>query len=118
MRIKRARERGHMKQEDLARAVGVNIKTVDNWENGRSRPKNRMGALEQVLGDWGFAPDQVDSTDTVGNPPAGAQAVVRQIIEVLDSRFSPAVQVQMIREVIQRDFVPATGTDSQDRLAG
>lgn len=49
-RIKRARERLHMTQSQLASAVGVNVKSVDNWEAGRTTPRNRLGALEEVLG--------------------------------------------------------------------
>lgn len=48
--IKRARERRRWTQRQLADALGVDIKTVDNWENGRTRPRNRIGALEEVLG--------------------------------------------------------------------
>jgi transcriptional regulator with XRE-family HTH domain len=47
--IKRARERSKMTQRELADQVGVNVKTVDNWENGRTHPKNRLGALEEAL---------------------------------------------------------------------
>jgi transcriptional regulator with XRE-family HTH domain len=50
LRIKRARERRRWTQRQLADAVGVNIKTIDNWEAGRTSPKNRLGALEDVLG--------------------------------------------------------------------
>jgi transcriptional regulator with XRE-family HTH domain len=49
-RIKRARERRRWTQRQLADALGVNIKTVDNWEAGRTSPRNRLGALEEVLG--------------------------------------------------------------------
>ena len=48
--IKRARERRRWTQRQLADAVGVNVKTIDNWEAGRTSPRNRLGALEQVLG--------------------------------------------------------------------
>jgi len=48
--IKRARERRRWTQQQLAAALGVNVKTVDNWENGRSRPRNSIGAIEDVLG--------------------------------------------------------------------
>ena len=48
--IKRARERKRWTQRQLADAVGVNVKTVDNWEAGRTSPRNRLGALEEVLG--------------------------------------------------------------------
>lgn len=48
-RIKRARERKRWTQRQLAEALQVNIKTVDNWENGRTFPKNSVGAIEDVL---------------------------------------------------------------------
>lgn len=43
--IKAARERRHLTQQQLADIVGVDRKTVDNWEHGRTSPRNRMGAL-------------------------------------------------------------------------
>lgn len=49
-RIKRARERRRWTQRQLADALRVNIKTVDNWENGRTSPRSSIGALEEVLG--------------------------------------------------------------------
>jgi transcriptional regulator with XRE-family HTH domain len=49
-RIKRARERMRWSQQELADRIGVNRKTVDNWENGRNSPRSSLGALEAVLG--------------------------------------------------------------------
>lgn len=48
--IKRARERKRWTQQQLADRVGVNRKTVDNWENDRSSPRSSIGVLEDVLG--------------------------------------------------------------------
>ena len=47
--IKRARERRGWIQQQLADAVGVDRKTVDNWENGRTSPRNKLGKIEEVL---------------------------------------------------------------------
>lgn len=47
--IKRARERKRWTQQQLAEAVGVSQKTIDNWENGRTEPRSSLGALEVVL---------------------------------------------------------------------
>lgn len=44
--IRDARERRHMTQQQLADLVGVDRKTVDNWEHRRTSPRNRMGALK------------------------------------------------------------------------
>src|ERR1044071_6878196 len=48
-RIKRAREHKRWTQRQLADALQVNVKTVDNWENGRTSPRSSIGALEEVL---------------------------------------------------------------------
>lgn len=48
--IRRARQRKRWTQRQLADRVGVDRKTIDNWENDRSYPRNRVGALEEVLG--------------------------------------------------------------------
>jgi transcriptional regulator with XRE-family HTH domain len=49
-RIKRARERMRWSQQRLADALKVDRKTIDNWENGRTRPRSSVGAIEAVLG--------------------------------------------------------------------
>lgn len=50
LKIKRARERLRMTQEQLAAAIGVSQKTIDNWEHDRRYPKSAIGALQEVLG--------------------------------------------------------------------
>jgi transcriptional regulator with XRE-family HTH domain len=49
-RIRRARERARLSQEELATAVGASVRAVGDWENDRRKPRNRIGALEDVLG--------------------------------------------------------------------
>ena len=39
-----------MRQEDLARKLGVARVTVSNWESGKHPPKRKLGAIEAVLG--------------------------------------------------------------------
>lgn len=48
-RIRRARERKRWTQQQLADALNVDRKTVDNWENGRTRPRSSIGAIETAL---------------------------------------------------------------------
>jgi transcriptional regulator with XRE-family HTH domain len=48
-RIKRAREARRWTQKQLADALKVDRKTVDNWENGRTQPRSSIGAIEDVL---------------------------------------------------------------------
>jgi transcriptional regulator with XRE-family HTH domain len=49
-RIRRARERARLSQEELANLVGASARAVGDWENDRRKPRNRLGALEEVLG--------------------------------------------------------------------
>lgn len=49
-RIRRARERARLSQEELATAVSASVRAVGDWENDRRKPRNRLGALEEVLG--------------------------------------------------------------------
>ncbi|HEY8474996.1 MAG TPA: helix-turn-helix transcriptional regulator [Natronosporangium sp.] len=99
LRLRRARERARLTQRELAERVGVDRKTVGNWESGVSSPRSSLGRLEAVLKDYGFSLDA-----DPWPPPASADAVIRMIVEVLDSAFSPAVQVQMIRDIIEREY--------------
>lgn len=48
--IKRARELKRWTQQDLAVEIGVDRRTVDNWENGRTVPKNSLARIERALG--------------------------------------------------------------------
>lgn len=50
-------------QRRLADELGVDIKSVDNWENNRTRPRSSLGALEEVLG-----------VDLTGEPEPGPLA--------------------------------------------
>jgi len=50
-RIRSARERKGMTQQQLADALGVARETVGNWETGVSTPRNAMGRLRDVLED-------------------------------------------------------------------
>lgn len=47
--IKAARERAKMTQQQLAKQIGVGLRTVGNWERGETVPKNRMAALEELF---------------------------------------------------------------------
>ena len=50
LKIRRARERRRWSQAELAARLNVSQKTVDNWENERTRPKSAIGAIEDLLG--------------------------------------------------------------------
>ncbi len=47
--IKAGRERRHLTQADLAKEMGVSLRTIGSWERGESIPRNRVGALIEAL---------------------------------------------------------------------
>lgn len=75
-RIRRARERRRWTQQRLADALGVSVRTVNDWENGRTQPRSSIGALEDVLG------VRLDSREQQARPIS--PQLRREITEILD----------------------------------
>jgi transcriptional regulator with XRE-family HTH domain len=85
-RIKRARERMRWSQQRLADALSVDRKTVDNWENGRTRPRSSVGALEAILG--------------VSLDPGPEQpSVPRDVLDAIKREVAPEDQQRVIDAV-------------------
>jgi transcriptional regulator with XRE-family HTH domain len=113
--IKRARERKRWTQRQLADALHVNIKSVDNWENGRTSPRSSIGALEEVLGvslDGAPAPQEdLVPTDeweqSVLDDPYLPDEDKRWLIE--NSRAARAEAVRVRRERRARDAARSEG---------
>jgi len=90
-KIQRARELRGLSRQELADLIGVDPKTVRNWETGHTTNISRalMRALEQVLGPLDAAVDDAalvasvlatlaDSVRTSDDlPPATKQALLR-----------------------------------------
>lgn len=62
-RLKRAQADAGLKNEDLARALGVSVRLLQRWRSGRGEPSGaNLAALTRVLGrdaSWFFAdPDE------------------------------------------------------------
>lgn len=90
-RIRRARERKRMRQQDLADALGVSRTTVDAWENDRSYPRSSIGAIEDVLG--------ISLNDSAGHGDSIAQLAD----DVTSSRDLNERQKRKLLELIRRD---------------
>ena len=49
--MRTARERANLTQGELAKRVGVSLRTVGNWERGESVPRSKEQAIRAALGD-------------------------------------------------------------------
>jgi transcriptional regulator with XRE-family HTH domain len=86
-RIRRARERARLSQEELAKAVGASVRAVGDWENDRRKPRNRLGAIEQVLG--------VD----LSREPEPEPALPRDVLAAIRREVAPEDQQRVIEAV-------------------
>ncbi len=47
--VKAIREAAHVSQSDFARLIGINLRTLQNWEQRRSRPTGPARALLKIV---------------------------------------------------------------------
>jgi transcriptional regulator with XRE-family HTH domain len=109
-RIKRARERRRWTQQQLADALRVDRKTVDNWENGRAYPRSSLGAIEDVLG---VRPGDEDE----GRARPVSPQTRREIAELLDDEEDRRYVIGLLEGTITRPNGPqgqAPGRTAED----
>lgn len=91
VRIRRARERAKLSQEELAKAVGASVRAVGDWENDRRKPRNRLGALEDVLGiSLDGEPEPADPM-----PPGLRKAIKDELSPEAAARVAAAVEAAL-----------------------
>ena len=47
--VRAIREAAAVSQTDFARLIGINVRTLQNWEQGRSRPTGAARALLKIV---------------------------------------------------------------------
>lgn len=82
--IRRAREMYRMTQVELAGLLGVSARTVSNWERNSTVPRNRNGALSDVLG--------VLCDRSEGGEPLLSQASQAELLAEIARRLSDLAQ--------------------------
>jgi putative transcriptional regulator len=63
--VRDTRERLNMSQRVFARKLRVNPRTLERWEQGRSKPNDQAAALILLVRRF---PDTVDRLDAIGTP--------------------------------------------------
>lgn len=87
-RIRRARERARLSQEELAKLVDASVRAVGDWENDRRKPRNRLGALEDALG---VSLDE-DAEEPELPTPAELEDLREHVREVLGDEAGPFLE--------------------------
>ena len=80
-RIREARQRAGLTQEELGAQVGVSMRTIGNWERGTTVPLNRLARLREVLD--GYWKDQSGSQES-----ALTQATDVELLAEIARRFA------------------------------
>lgn len=85
-RIRRARNlrQPRLTQVQLARLIGVDRKTVDNWENDRTYPGQRIPLLEQVLGVSLADPEPAPGPEPDDDDEGPSEEAIRLAHEILE----------------------------------
>jgi DNA-binding XRE family transcriptional regulator len=110
LKIKRARERLRITQEELARDIDVSQKTIDNWENDRSYPRSAIGALEARLGPLTEPSSDAAAEGASSSPPP-------DLVEIF-SRYPDLEQVwNLDLPPVERRLMVITLADWRDRNA-
>jgi transcriptional regulator with XRE-family HTH domain len=110
MRIRRARERARLSQEELATAVGASVRAVGDWENGRRKPRNRMGALEEVL--------RVRLDEEPGNPDEPTREDVDYLRERIRDVLGPGSDLEAALDAEFPDWAPKGRAAGQSARSG
>lgn len=114
-RIRRARERQGMKQDDLARAVHRSVRAVNDWENDRREPRNSLGLLEDVLG-VRLDGDQPDAQPAPAVVTANQHILwVRRLWEIPDQEMPARVRLALIATLLREQDAPAEAADDRQR---
>lgn len=77
-RIRAARERAGLTQQQLAVLVDVSARTVGNWERGETVSQNRLAKVRQVLG----IPDDAEVFDSRPEPSLEGASDAQLIAEI------------------------------------
>lgn len=98
-RIREARERAGLTQQQVAAEIGVSLRTVGNWERGETVPLNRFARLEAVLG------ERLRPGAPADGPVYGTTTPERDVLELPPGLTDR--QREAVREVVRAMVEPA-----------
>ena len=74
--IKKIRKKLGLTQKQLAEMIGVDPKTIQNWEYGKNIPQSKSLILGELMG----APSPVNITQNSGNITSGSENSVTSTV--------------------------------------
>ena len=111
-RIRNARQRKGIKRPEFAKALGVSLKTIDNWENDRTHPRDKLGLIEAFLGVNLTADEVPEERDPIAElvGERGAEEFRRAARKKVSN---PERLLEQVEELLAREMEPALGDDAQ-----
>lgn len=103
--IRQARQIAGMSQADLARAVGVSMRSIGNYERGETVPRNKLPIIERVLNEY---------IDTNSDGPSLTSASDGELLAEIARRFERGHHVPPKTQAGSPEDVPATPQVSED----
>lgn len=95
-RIKQAREQAGLTQPDLADALDVTTRTVQNYESGDTKPYKNIAQIAEITGvstRWLLHGEEANDEDTLSQLVGEVAELRAMLARVLESRDEPAEQV-------------------------
>lgn len=76
--VRETREALHMSRQVFAFTIGVNPRTLERWEQGRSKPNEQASALIRLVRKY---PDTLQRLESLAYPPESRRGSPPRIIE-------------------------------------
>ena len=104
--VRDRREQLDLSQEDLARSIGVSLRTYSRWELGQTKKDNMTHRLEQIASALDTTADSliaqalVSAGHSVDRPAVGedaAQVLQAAVDEIRDQLADLRLQVELVR---------------------
>lgn len=119
-KVRDARKKLGLNQSELAELVGTTRRTVNSYENGRTRPKSLQGfeKLADVLGvrvNWLLSVDERLSADGAGDSRAPVDA--GELLDMVNALFTGGQYSEEYKDRVMRK-IQEIYWDSRERSAG
>lgn len=111
--IRRARQLAGLTQAELAARLGVDVKTVNNWETGRTAPRSHEPALQREL--TGYWPEEQSATVSEGLSSDELMELVYLLGQRAEREAKVTGEVPTLKELLLRQIQEEQSLAARDK---